>query len=514
MTTAGDLCERGFLPRELPPPFSSASFGAVVRSGWVPTATRISRSAPHNLFRWGTLRRQLSIPNPIAFASLCREIEMNWQLLQPVLALSPWSLSRPVVAKERAVERQREQKVVLLARAAARAGNRYAVRADISRFYHSIYTHTLEWAVHTKAAAKSNRALPHSKRQPLWGRGLDDRHRDLQDGQSVGIPVGPDTSLIASEILLARVDELAARHVRCHGFRYVDDYELCFPDLGSAERALTALQTALAEYELALNPSKTYIVELPSPLEPEWARTLRRISLRRTGSGQRLDFVDMFDAAFQFRANVPDTHVLRFTMGRVRRVTCLKQNWPLLQSLLLQAMAVEPGVIREVLSELVRYGALGRPLDTPRIAETLEGVVLSQAPLAHGSEVAWALWAHIQLGIRLSDRELDAAETMTDSVVALVALDAEQRKLTPRAIASTAWASMMSLDELNDTGWLLAYEAAAKGWLSNAHLSQDVDFSALASRKVEFYRVLHTPATAAINLSGSAGVGGGEDVSG
>lgn len=512
MTTAGDLCERGFLPRELPPPFYSATFGAIARTPWAPRIPSSSKPVVHNLFRWGALRRQLSIPNPLAFIALSREVELRWTQLQPVLALSPWSLSRPVVAAGRAVDPMKQYRVLLLARAASRVGARYVVRADISRFYHSLYTHTIEWAIHTKASVKSNRALPAAQRQQFWGSVLDQRHRDLQDRQSIGIPVGPDTSLIASELLLARVDEAVARVIQPAGVRYIDDYELYFPSLAAAEQGLAVLQEALTEYELALNAAKTAIRELPNPLEASWGRALRRIVLRRRGRGQRFDIVDLFDAAFELRAQFPDEHVLRFAMGIVRHARCLRTNWPILQSLILQGMTVEPGIIREVLSELVTYSALGYGLKRGAIAETLALIVTRHAPLAHGSEVAWALWAHVQLDIPLDPLELQAIETMDDSVVALVALDAAQRGLTPRPPASTVWQNMMTVNELTDSGWLLAYEAAAKGWLPGGHLAQDLDFTAMRNANVEFYRVLPASTMAAVNLVGPAGVGGMYDV--
>lgn len=462
----------------------------------------------HNLFRWGTLRRRLSIPNPLAFLALAREVEARWNQLQPILGLSPWSLSRPVVTVARAVDPLKSYRILPLAKATNRVGNRYIVRADVSRFYHSLYTHTIEWAVHTKAVVKNNRALPAAQRQQLWGRALDERHRDLQDRQSVGIPVGPDTSLIASELLLARVDEVVAQQVQCNAVRYIDDYELYFSSLAGAEQALAVLQEALAEYELALNPAKTVIGDLPSPLEPSWARALRRIALRRAGRGQRFDFVDLFDAAFEFRAQFPDVHVLRFAMGIVRHATCLRPNWSILQSLELQGMAVEPGIIREVLSELVTYDALGYPLNRGTIGDTLALIVTRHAPLAHGSEVAWALWAHIQLDIPLDASELRAVEAMDDPVVALLALDAAQRGLTPHPPASAVWNNMMTVGELTDSGWLLAYEAALKGWLPSGHLAQDADFAAMRNANVEFYRVLPAATLAAMNLIGPAGAGG------
>lgn len=510
MTTAADLCERGFLPQELPPPFTSRGLGALVRAGWNPGIPSSSHCATHNLFRWGSLRRQLRIPNPLAFVGLARELETQWPQLQHLTTLSPWSLTKPVVSTTRAIDRWHDHRIILLAKASSRAGNRYALRADISRFYHSIYTHTLEWAAHSKQTAKANFALPKGQRQRLWGADLDTRHRDLQDRQSVGIPIGPDTSLVAAELLLARVDERLSEQVRCSGFRYLDDYELCFPSLAAAEVALAALQSSLAEYELALNPAKTAIFELPSGLEPTWIRTLRRIRLRAKGSGQRYDFVDLFDAAFELRRDVPEAHVLRFAMGQIRHTTCLPPNWDLLQDLLLQAVTVEPGIIREVLSELIRYGSLGRTLSTSKIAYALYQVVTTHAPLDHGSEVAWALWTHIQLQIPIDDAELEAAEKMSDSVVVLLALDAASRRLTSRPPSPDVWYRMMNSAELYGPGWLVAYEAAVKGWLPDTHIAQDQRFRAMRKSKVEFYRILPSAPAAPIVLPSGGGGGAGD----
>jgi hypothetical protein len=64
--------------------------------------------------------------------------------------------------------------------------------ADISEFYHSIYTHSISWALHTKLFAKSN------QKAKVVGNLLDKATQNGQHGQTVGIPIGPDTSLVAS----------------------------------------------------------------------------------------------------------------------------------------------------------------------------------------------------------------------------------------------------------------------------------------------------------------------------
>lgn len=511
MTTATDLCGRGFLPRELPPPFTSSSFGVLVQTGWTPSHQKTTPST-HDLFRWGALRRRLAIPNPLAFVHLAREVEAQWTNLAPLLALSKFSLSAPTATASRALEPAKQHRVIPIAQAANRAGARYVVRTDISQFYQSIYTHTLEWAAHSKQVVKANRALPRKKQQALWGRGLDDRHRDLQDHQSVGIPIGPDTSLVAAELLLARVDDVFYTRVPSRGLRYVDDYELCFKTLSDAENGLAELQQALSEYQLYLNPHKTKIIQLPDPLEPGWVRALRRVRVRGQGGGQRSDIIDLLDSAFELSRSAPDEHVLKYAMGVLKNRTCIPSNWAILQALMLQVVVAEPGVIREVLVELVKYESLGYTLDKGRIAEALALVIERHAPLGHGSEVAWAVWAHIQLSLSLDVNALSAIERMEDSVVALVTLDAESRGLCPRQVQSATWTAMTGQGSLFNASWLLAYEAGIKGWLANPHLSKIPDFVSMKSAGVSFYTIIPAPSAAPINLQGPGagpGVTGG-----
>jgi hypothetical protein len=72
------------------------------------------------------------------------------------------------------------------------------LQTDINLFYPSVYAHTMPWAIHGKATAKVNRA------NKLLGNLLDSLVRCGQDQQTIGIPIGPDTSLLLAEILLNR----------------------------------------------------------------------------------------------------------------------------------------------------------------------------------------------------------------------------------------------------------------------------------------------------------------------
>ena len=125
----------------------------------------------------------------------------------------------------------------------------------------------------------------------------------------------------------------------------------------------------------------------------------------------------------------------------------------------------------------------------------------AHAPRGHGSEAAWALWTAICHDLRIEEQAAKRLAAMQDSVVALLALHANQQDLVVAPLDTSRWASLMNADELYAEHWLLAYEALAKGWLPSAsgvdYVSSDVNFRFLKDRGVEFYDVsrtsIHTP---------------------
>jgi len=84
-------------------------------------------------------------------------------------------------------------------RAQRSVGARYLLKRTL-RVITSIYTHSIPWALHTKEKARADTkyALP-GNRLDLW-------MRECQDKQTGGIPIGPDTSYIVSEVIGTAMD--------------------------------------------------------------------------------------------------------------------------------------------------------------------------------------------------------------------------------------------------------------------------------------------------------------------
>jgi len=483
-----DLLGKGYFPRELPPPFQTQQFTDCVSSS-VPrsfhTKNKSGKFAVHNLARAGTLRRTLGIPNPIHQFRLARAIAHKWKDIETCFDKVTLSLSRPVIDPSgiRAVERLVSLSERPEYRAKARASSRYLLQADISRFYGSIYTHSIPWAAHTKAKAKAD----HSDK--LFGNLIDRLVRNGQDNQTVGIPIGPDTSLIIAELILCAVDEALPKKLRGKAFRYVDDYEFAFHTQGEAEDTLGELQEKLTDFELALNPEKTGIVSLPQPLEAHWAEELRVIPIRK--SKQATDLIRYFDLIFDFVRTFPNEHVVHYALQRVRFLDLKEKIWPLFEDLLIQAIMIQPGAIRYAIPILGAHQQCGYKVHKQKLAKMIHAMIDIHARQGHGSEVAWSLWAAILFDVKVNKGTAKKLSRMDDCVIALLALDAQRRGLIDSNIGFSMWRDCMTTDHLYERQWLLAYEANVKGWLPTVgggdHVALDDNFNHLKTNNVSFY---------------------------
>jgi hypothetical protein len=492
------LLARGYFPKELPPPFNTKLFGAFSETApavfYLDTSKKgikknlISRPAIHNQARTGTLRRKLTIPNPVNQYQVARAVTEGWPELKAACRLSPISLTTPRYLKHgtRAINPLSPFDAIPVARARSRTASRYLLATDLSQFYQSIYTHSIPWALHTKAMAK---AKPHD--YSLLGNVLDLAVRNGQDKQTIGIPIGPDTSLVIAEAILSSVDAQLTGTITQRGFRYIDDIACGFRTVAEAEETLGRLQQLIGDLQLQLNPRKTRIVELPSDLEAAWVPHLRLFTFRSTNAGvQQTDVLSYFGRAFELAANHREEAILRYSVQRMRSVTILEQNWSLYESLLLQCLSVEPGTAPAVIGELYKYH-LRMPIDRQRITESLQQLIEDHAPLHHGSEVVWALWGAISLGCTLDAKVIEKSLLASDPCVSLCALHMRAKGLVAGTADFSSLEALMHDDELIDTQWLLVYEANMKGWLPNKggkdFVAANKHFGPMKTAGVSFY---------------------------
>jgi hypothetical protein len=424
-----ELLQKGYFPIELPPPFSTNTFGlAITNSGSTGftlsnTSPKFSQMTSHNLVRAGGLRRNLSIPNPKHFLRHANQIVANWGDLSLAANKSKYSLTKPITGRqERAISpeyglNERTEKIANL-----RSTSKYSLITDISRFFPSIYTHSIPWALLGKKKAKNLHTTGSLK--GTWQDELDYSLSALNNNQTIGIPIGPDSSRLIAEVLLGEIDTLLQeKHKKLKGIRFIDDYEFGLNSLAEAENVLSYLQSLLNEYELGLNPAKTKIITLPDLLEPIWTSKIRTFIFRRANSiSQKNDIISYFNMVFKYLTNSPDEGILKYGIARLRSENIKRDNWELFENILCQCVLIDPACLPQVSEQLVYYTDIGFKVSKQKWNENLNKIIYEKVPLGHSSEAAWAMWLLKILNIPLSAKSAKIVNQTDDSIVSLMGL--------------------------------------------------------------------------------------------
>ena len=363
------------------------------------------------------------------------------------------------------------------------------LRTDISRFFPTIYTHSVPWALHGKAVAKRNQS-PAGK---YFGNLLDLSLRQGQDQQTMGLPIGPDTSHIIAEAIATSIDLELSEKLKGvpAGFRYVDDYYLFFATLNEAESALAALMRSLKEFELHVNFEKTKLCRVLEISDDYWTHQLRSFEIAARGPKQLSDIHHFFEFAKHLASHNADESVMTYALKRASSTLVRKENWDRFEAHVCHVALAYPVTLQTVAKVLATYAHVGYPAQKHRLARMVNAIVQDHAPLEHHSEVAWCLWMCRDLELRLTEANVDLVSVMHSSVCALLLLDLESRGMLPKPVKTSYWKQFQSMEALHGDMWLLSYEAGMRGWAgyTDAHIKADKHFDLLRSRDIHFYNL-------------------------
>lgn len=272
------LVGHGLFSEKLPPAFSTESFldycktkkPMNFRAVWYPYAV-------YESMRNVNTPRIIGIPNPMGYERLCRCIADNWEKIcdhfEEKTANDSHKISRIHVRKMAKTPALFEMNYknwrmdgtpdpdLLI-------GARYVVSADISKCFPSIYSHAIAWALAGKETAKTS-----TQKTNTWWNGIDKNTRNLKNGETHGLLIGPHASNILSEVILCTIDSKLGKKWKY--VRNIDDYTCFVPDKMQAEFFLLDLNRELKEFGLYLNHKKTNISELPQGSVEGWVRKIR-----------------------------------------------------------------------------------------------------------------------------------------------------------------------------------------------------------------------------------------------
>ncbi|MCA8290782.1 RNA-directed DNA polymerase [Burkholderia vietnamiensis] len=492
MAMLEDLLSKGYFPIQLPPNFTSETFASELtkfQAQWdavdAPPRTLFERfSVPRSSY----YRRITAILNPISYYYLARDIANYWTQIQAHYAKSPLSKSAPTFAGGlRAITIPKfselyEEKIT------AAAGFRYALITDVSAFFPTIYTHVIPWALHTKAVAKLNT----TKTPAVFGNILDGRSMGVQDGQTIGLPIGPDTSHILAETVAVAIDERIIQTLGSvpRGFRYVDDFFLFFNKREEAERALAAVTRAVGDYQLQVNASKTRIIETKELVEESWKYSIKRLSVSSARRQQRDDIHHYFESLFSLEKKFKDESLVKYGVKQISSTIIKKSNWDIFESYLLKCAFGFPNTIQVVAHILSTYQHHGYPVDKEAVSRLCNNLIAASAASDHHGEVAWLLWVCKQLAIDLNAAVVNEIERTASPVCTLMLLDLQNAGIVTTPLAAGALTQYASAGALKSAEWLLAYEGGRRLWLGNSDtnfIDHHVLFGPLRAAGVQFY---------------------------
>jgi hypothetical protein len=131
---------------------------------------------------------------------------------------------------------------------------------DVQNCYHTLYTHTIEWAYE-------------SIKEKSFGSDLDKSIRRGNDNRTHGLPVGQYTTDILAESVLTWVDaklEKRLKDVECVGLRFKDNYYILCKNAHDAEIALSATANELRQSHFVINDSKTVVCQFAEYYSSKW----------------------------------------------------------------------------------------------------------------------------------------------------------------------------------------------------------------------------------------------------
>jgi Reverse transcriptase (RNA-dependent DNA polymerase) len=493
------LIATGYFPAELPPPFTTRTFaqhaidltklwdGASIRKFWT--------SAEHfSIPRYNQVRRKLSIVNPINQLHVAHLISENWDDIKLRLQRSSITEFRPEIVASgggRAVTGVNFDGVSRRRTEILASFGRY-VKTDIARFYPSVYTHSIAWAMLGKEWVKQN--LNTSAFKTSFSNYIDKAIAAGQSGQTIGIPIGPDTSRIISELIATDLEVTAREEIpdlEQRAVRYVDDLLVGLDDSETADAMLAKLSAALYEYELELNGEKTSVHGIGFGHSPEWVHFIRSFEVSDRSAKQREDLDSFFEQAIHLSDVNPRDNVLLFAARRAATFKILAENWNHLVRWLLYISRRSSTCLNFVVQHLSVSHVNGTLLPLDEIRAYLHRQLPSRAEAAHTAEVAWLIFWARELGISLEHAALERVLNLRSSVGALLVLDMANRGLIAGKIDTSFWQSFATANGLKSEMWLVAYEATRKGWWlrskGSGYITSHPYFAELWARDVQFY---------------------------
>lgn len=485
------LLQHNFLPtqkkdrEELPPIFTSISFTPDVARKLVNGKPRKADgyqgydAVDYRLTRFNGVSRSCSIPHPTAYAHLALCIQDNWEKIDYIGSNENSHVRPRKHADGRIVIMDYEKSSdKTLRNLVGSFGRRFIAHTDIANCFPSIYSHAIPWALVGVDHAKKH------KQKAEWFNQLDEKLRSLKRNETQGVAIGPATSNIMCEVILARVDEVLRSDFVFA--RFIDDYTAYCKTEEEAQEFVRRLAEQLAKYKLLLNINKTEIISLPRAFTDDWVSEL---SLRLPNSKvlSAYDAVTYLNFAVTLAKQSPDGSVLKYALKSL-----LRRNFEFMAEIDVLRYALNLSFHQPVLLPLLeKLFNANLMFPASHYGEELQRLALENALFRRSDGLAWSLYYLNKHGVAIETETANEVMVSRDCVgLVLFYLSGDTAHQT-RVVEFAKSLNAADLYEL-DQYWMLLYVLFQDGKIVNPYTSEDA-FEILKDNGVAFVTTAPTP---------------------
>ncbi|MDP2721160.1 MAG: RNA-directed DNA polymerase [Bacteroidales bacterium] len=459
-----------------------------------------SECAEFSIPKPGIARNIIKIPNPLHQGKLSNTIANNYSEIEQLFRESILSTTKPIVETEKGEGKRsiKHENYGSFKELCILNSFKFSIqlKTDIAKFYPSIYTHSIPWITFGgKERYKRNRALhknDSTKISIIYGDDIDDNLMWCQNQQTIGIPIGPDTSFIAAEIVACHVDVLFTKKLKSKkidfiGYRYYDDFSLYFNSELDAQIALTELKSILSDFELRINDDKTVINKTHNELESEWALAIKSFYFRPSLNDQKEDLWNFFSIAFKFSKKYPNESVLRLALNKFNFVRIEKDNWDFFESLIFRLGLSDTGALQKIAKLLVTYKSV---VNKNVLKSFCTEIILRHYEEKHDYELTWSLWLLNEFRLQPNKILIDKILSSKSVTASILALDMLSKNKRIKKFDYSNIISSITTENLNTKLWLLVYESSIKGWIPDVSVSivsNHFYFDIIKSKNIHFF---------------------------
>lgn len=444
---------------KLPPFLSSTNFYDYCQKNTIQFEDRPSQYIYYENMRNINIPRPLGIPTPMAYQRLCKCLMDNWSEIQNYFEKMTdnqnHKVSRIHIRKIKGknhifemnysnwqVDPKPEEDLLI--------DKYYIVRADISKCFPSIYTHSIPWALVGKRVAKHNRTKG-------WVNDLDHFIQNTKHGETHGILIGPHASNLISEIILCAIDNSLVDkgwdYTRC-----VDDYTCYVRSEQDARQFLIDLQTELREFDLSLNHKKTKVNVLPLAATEQWVRRINSVSaLTSYGKVDYKNCRAYIDYAIEISKNEGENSaVINYAIKSLNGLELTPNAKKYMQKAVFHLCLIYPYLI-PLLNKCVFSFCNTSAEDIKEISHKLYDMCINCRTFEAGS---YALYFAVKYDFKLLEVKAEDVINSKDCILMLLAykyFEFIKDKVSCRKLKDYAKQLSSDVDDFNQN-WLFTYE--------------------------------------------------------